>query len=311
LVAEASDAPNVAPQHRFSSLALLAVLAAAVAALIAYLLERFDRRLTTSDDVPRLLGLPLLASIPALSKRDLKKLPPQKAQPVGFLEQNSHSSFAEALRVLWVNLSHGPQEDRPRTIVITSALPGEGKTSTALCLARTAASARSRVVLVDCDLRRRSLNYLLGLEPRRGIVDVLNGVCTLEEAIGHDPLSGADVLPATAADNDASSLFSTNAMRTLLGQLAERYDLVILDSAPVLPFADSRTLASIADGAIIVTRSGKSDSLASRAAANHLENVGATILGVVFNAVSQKPLGSRSYVDSVYFDYARRKAYTV
>lgn len=309
LVASATTTPTLVPGHRAMTLSLVAAIAGVLALLTALVFEQLDRRLRSSDDIPRLLRLPLLATVPKLSARDLRGLQPQMAQPVGFLLENPRSRFAEALRVLWINISHSPRDMRPRIIAVTSARGGEGKTSMALCLARTVSSTQRRVLLVGCDLRRRSLNQYLGIEPAWGIVDVLNNRCDLSQAIGYDSISGADVLAGTYADGGESDIFSSPATRDLLIKLSESYDLVILDTAPVLSFAEGRTLAALADGTLIVTRSGRSDSMASRAAAAQLESVGARILGVVLNGVRSDPLGGNAYSDSLYFDYARKGAY--
>jgi capsular exopolysaccharide synthesis family protein len=191
---------------------------------------------------------------------------------------------------------------------VTSALPNEGKTTTAVSLARIAAMAGSNVVLVDCDLRRRSATNGLGLQVDQGLTEVLFKSCTLEEALQMDEESGCAVLPLAQAEFTPRDLFGSQAMRQLLDTLRARYDMVILDSAPVIPIADTRVLAGLSDAVILVVRWGKTPAHALRQAVNRLTTHGGQIVGVVLsgteqNLVSRLIYDKREYGGDLYSSY--------
>src|SRR5262249_37188060 len=157
------------------------------------------------------------------------------------------SAFAEAFRVLRATILYGPGEQSRKLIAITSALPNEGKTTAALCLARTTAMSGEKVILLDCDLRRRGLNDLLSIAPEVGLVDVLNGRRTWTSVVRRDEASGAHILPSRPGDFLTKDVLGSEAMTRLLAELTDAYDMVLLDCAPVLAVAETRALARLSD----------------------------------------------------------------
>lgn len=307
----ASAAPAVSPSSRtlIMTTLLFAALGAALGVITALLVEHFSTTLETSEDVGEKIGQPLLTSIPELRHADLRSLDLEQRHPAGFLAAKPLSAFAEALRLLRARIAYsaGPQT---KVIAITSALPKEGKSSTSLCLARVAALGGLRTMLIDCDLRRRSLNHLLNIEPQNGILQVLRGETAWKSAAGEDELSGAHVIPAAGDGFTAEDVFGSVAMRQLLEELRSTYDLIILDCAPVLTLADVRDIASLADGAVVVARKGKTPIVALRQAVNELEAINASIIGVALNGVDLRTPGRYSYADPLYFTHAQRGMYT-
>ena len=272
----------------------------------ALLLEPFRNVLSSPEDVETKTGYPALVSIPVVSNRDLRTLPIKERHPAGYLLANPMSAFAEAFRVLKTSIGYAGNEKPSKVIAITSAIPSEGKTTTAFCLARTAATAGQKVILVDCDLRRRSLNELLDISPREGLVEVLTQKKDWKAVVGTDEASGAHVIPS--AETSAFSprdLFSTDAMEDLIDELSSIYDLVVLDCAPVLAVADARVVVTHADAVILACRWAKTHEKAVMAALQQLKGSSTRIVGLALNLVDPKAPGKSSYYDSLYYGDAK------
>jgi capsular exopolysaccharide synthesis family protein len=285
---------------------LAGALGAVAGALAAFLAEQFSRTLQTADDVERKVGVSILTSIPHLRRTSLAKLPAPERHPAGFAVAKPMSAFAEAMRVLRARIVHSSIADGVKIVAVTSAAAGEGKSSIALSLARVTALSNRKAIILDCDLRRRSLNHLLCIAPRAGITQVLRGEVDWRAVTGRDEVSGADVLPAAEEDLVSEELFNSNAMSALMRELSSVYDLIVIDCAPVLTLADVRDLSAQVDGVIVVARRNVTATRALQAAVNELRAVGATILGVAFNDIDISSPGRLSYSDPLYFSHAER-----
>lgn len=303
------SAPASRPLLTFALLA--AALGAFAGALAAFLAEQFDTRIHSAEDVESKAGADMLTSIPLLSPRDLAMLPEIERHPAGFVAAKPLSAFAEAIRVLRMRILHAGWSQKVRVVAVTSPLPGEGKSSTALCLARVCAFSGQKVLLIDCDLRRRSLNHLLSIDPQVGIMQVLRNEAPWAAAVGVDEASGAHVLPAAGDCYTAEDVFGSDSMKTMLRSLSESYDLVILDCAPVLALAEVRDVAALADGVVMVARRGRTDAMALQTALNELKAVRAPVLGVALNGVDMRSPGRSSYADPLYFSHAEAGMYTL
>jgi Mrp family chromosome partitioning ATPase len=308
-VVTSASTPNQ-PASRSAGLMLLlaGAIGLALGALAAFLADQFTTTLQTSEEVEK-MGAPLLTSIPLLGATHLRSLPSTERHPAGFIAAKPMSAFAEAIRMLRAKIAHAGYSRDVRVVAMTSALPGEGKSSTALSLARVAALSGRKVMLVDCDLRRRSLNHLLCIEPSAGVLQVLRGEVDWRTVAGRDEPSGAHVLPAATDEATAEDVFNTEAMRKLLKELSEAYELVILDCAPVLTLAEVRDLAALSDGVVLVARRNRTARAAVQTALSELRSTGASILGVAFNCVDVSAPGRLSYADPLYFNHAGRDVY--
>lgn len=299
--------PPVAPSkpNLTSGLLMALLLAGLAGAGIALLLETLDATVSSAEDAERKLGVPAIASVPVLRPNDLKGLAPHRRSPEDYLVDKPASAFAEALRVLKTSLTHARVDRRPKVIAITSAVPEEGKTTMSICLTRIAAMSGQRVILVDCDLRRHSLSGNIARDARVGILDVLSGDRSWRDAVVQDPESAAHIIPALAARFTPREVFDSQAMQRLMEELRGAYDLVILDSAPVLAVAETRTVAGHADVALVVVRSSKTPAGATRTAIGELQHAGADVAGVAINMIDPRRPGRGTYGDSLYYSYGR------
>lgn len=282
-VAEASrpSAP-FAPNVRTSTAAGIA-LGLALGVALALLRELTDTKVRNARDVQRVTPAPLLGAI-GVEPRS-RKAPVMRDAPT--------SGLAESYRRLRANLDYLRVESRLQSIVVTSAVPGEGKSTTALNLALAMAEGGARVLLVDADLRRPSIARVTGLEGAAGLTTVLIGAATAQDVTQVWGPSNLHVMTSGGIPPNPSQLLSSTAMERLLEQLVEAYDLVILDVAPLVPVADPAIVARLTDGALVVAgcRRVRRPQLAEAMTA--LETAGARCLGVVLNRVARSADGTR------------------
>ena len=297
------SAPNI-PKGLGVSFALAVV--AAMMSLFAA--EALEAGFATADDIEQTLGVASLPSIPLLSSTIRMRRPPS---PVNFVVDKPLSAFTESFRTLKTGLvSAGGDGREVKVIMLTSALPGEGKTTTSICLARTIAMTGTKVVIVDCDLRRRSIAQYLKTSVDGGLLEVMDGKISLDDALVHDATAGGCILPLSrqmAAHRDA---FSTPAFDNLLAELRNRFDVVLLDAPPVLPVADARVLATKSDVTGLLVRWRKTPRRAVEAALRELEAVGAEVAGVSLTQVDVIAQARAGYGDTGYYYRAYSAYYT-
>jgi tyrosine-protein kinase len=269
-------APASLPGKPFSpSITRLAGLGMAAGLLlgivIAFLRETLDSTVRDSADAGELAGLATLGAIP----RDLPREPlPAVSRP--------RSARAEAYRQVRTTLIN-TQHPRLRTMAVTSASVGEGKTSIATNLAAAFSRAGHRVVIVDADLRRPCVATFFGLKPEHGLTDVLAGTCSLPAALTLADDGRLAVLTSGAPPANPSEALAGLAMKRVLRQLAEEYDYVLVDTPPVLPVSDPLVLAPLADGVILVIQPGRTTRDRVKRTIKALDQVSAMIVGVVSN----------------------------
>lgn len=266
------------------NLIIALVLGSALGALAVMIVEMLEQSFRTPEDVQERLNLTCLGQVPFLDRRT-RTVDGELLTPETFVLKRPLSAFGEALRSVRAGVFFASPDRKVKVVAVTSALPDEGKTTTSISLARISALAGSKTVLVDCDLRRRSATHCIGLEVEKGLTEVLFRTATLNDVIQKDPGSGVDIIPLAQAEFTPRDLFGSDAMRTLIEALRSRYDVIILDSAPVLPVSDTRVLASVADSVLMVVRWGKTPTPVVRNAIEQLRAHGANIAGVVLEGV--------------------------
>jgi polysaccharide biosynthesis transport protein len=295
IVSEAA-APTAPSSPRPLLAITIALLAGLIAgALAAFGVEALDDTVKSADDIEQGVGVPALAVVPTISKKALRLMAPEDRHPSGYLVEKPLSPFAESFRVLRTSLIYADLQRDTKVVAITSALPGEGKTTCALSLARVAALGGQRVAIIDCDLRRRSLNTVLDIHPRSGLLEVLGGAKSWHEVRGIDEPSGAHVIPLAETPLTPRDMFSLPALERLLDRLRSEYELIILDCAPVLVAADARLVVGQADAAILVARWRKTKIIEAEEAVRQLQPSGVKVLGVAINQFNPLAPGWKRY----------------
>ena len=311
--ADARVVAHAVPPARQSSpnvmLALaLSVIVGAGAGLAAVVIaEIMDAGLATSDDIERKIGLASVASIPLMSS--VAEPGERGIQPIDYVLRKPLSGFAEAFRSLRTSILYAVPGQQGKIVILTSALPGEGKTTTSICLARVAAQAGSKVLLLDCDLRRRAVTRTLGLTPETGLAEVVHGTTSFENAVVLDQASGAYVLPLASSASSTEDIFGMPAMDQLLARARASFDLIILDTAPVLALADTRILAGKTDLVVLLARWRKTPARAIGASVRLLQQANAQIAGVALTQVDMNAQSKHGYGDAGYYYDEYKKYY--
>lgn len=266
------------------ALGLLAGLALGLAQ--ALLRESLDSGVRSADDLRASTDAAVLA------------LMPHDRNPTLVVRSDPRGARAESFRRLRTNLQFFDMADGLRTVAVTSALRGEGKSTVAANLALALAEAGSRVVLVDGDLRRPSVAGYLGVEGSVGLSTVLIGRASLADVVQPWGEPHLHVLPAGAVPPNPSELVGSASMVWVLRELAAEYDFVVVDTPPLLPVTDAAILARLVDGAIMVAGAGRVRRHDLEGALAALETVGARLLGVVLNHLSHRQRDAYLYADA-------------
>ena len=281
------------------ALGLVLGLGAGVGAV--FLREAFDSGLTTADGVETQLELPYLGGIPDLASVAKDDPAARELNPIDYVVRKPLSSFAESFRNLRTSVSFSRRGQPVQVVAITSTVPGEGKTTSSWCLARTAALAGSSVVLVDCDLRRRTASHMIKEPPRIGLIEVIHGQATLDEALVDDAATPLKILPLSRSAQTVRDVFGTPEMTQVLADLRTRFDLVILDTAPVIAVAETRVMGQEADAVVLLARWRKTPKKAIESALRALNSTGAYVAGVSLTMIDMKAQEKYGYGDSGYY----------
>jgi capsular exopolysaccharide synthesis family protein len=219
------------------------------------------------------------------------------------IEQYNNASPAlhDAIKTLRTNISFSSMDKEIKTIVVTSVMPQDGKSSLTLFLGIAMAEGGQRTLVIDCDCRRPMLQNYLKVRPQYSLVDVLSKRVGVDEAIVHTGCGGLDLLSTVVLANPVEVLGSKR-FRYVIDDLTRKYDIILLDMPPLGSFIEAAILAAYADGTLLVLKSGRSDATAAQAVVTQLEKAQARILGVALNAVDM------SHDDYTYSDYYYRDA---
>jgi capsular exopolysaccharide synthesis family protein len=278
--AQTPTSPSSPKPVQDALLGLAAGLALGLAA--AFLRDNLDDKLGSKEAAEHIAGAPVLAMTPVVTSW-------RRQSPLVVAAVEPTSPAAESYRSLRTSLQFARQEGRLRSIVVTSPGVGEGKTATLANLGVVFAQAGERVVLVSCDLRRPRIGEFFGVAEQAGLTSVLLGQRTLEESVlpvpGFDRLS---LLPAGPVPPNPAELLHSSRAQDVFACLRERFDLVLIDSPPLLPVTDAAILSRYADATLMLAAAGQTRRGDLQRAVEKLDQVGATILGVVLNKVTRQ-----------------------
>ena len=247
-----------------------------LAYLVVMVRMRLDTRIRRPEDITDVTDLGLMGTIPR--SRDLR----QRLHSEDLLR----GAVGESLRHLRTNLMFADPDHPPRSVAVTSPMPGEGKSTVSALLARALAMRGEPVVLVDGDLRRPMVATLFDVANGVGLTQVLSGAVPLDEAVADTDTVGLKVLPAGRIPHNPSEVLGSARMRDLLTELAKDH-IVVVDAPPALPVTDAMILAQRVDGLLVVTHMGSSRKESLRRVLQLAANVNARVFGVVLNGIPQ------------------------
>lgn len=243
----------------------------------ALLVEHFDSRIKTPDDIPTHLRLPWLGMLPLVAKRDLTHVQMKADVPAG---------FAESFRALRTNVLFATADVTCRIVMVTSTGPGEGKSTVASHLAVGLAEAGQRVLLVDADMRKPRVHELFGIPQEPGLSNFLVGLTGEREIFRAGPADGLQVVTAGHISPNAAELAGTPRFRGFLESQAVDFDWIVIDVPPVMAVTDAAVVARLATGVLFVVGSEMTSRYAAKTAIARLHQVGARLLGAVLNRVA-------------------------
>jgi polysaccharide biosynthesis transport protein len=312
-----ADEARPAAKPVFPSLRLNMLLALLFATLLgvgtAVLTDMLDNTVRDPEQITRTLKTDVVGTLPAVkdikgligtahvtTAQGLVKYGEKEAGRDGY---KAISSYEESIRTLRNSILLGDFDRRLRSLLVTSATPGEGKTTTAVHLAVAHSDQKKRTLIIDCDLRRPSVHQKLNIHPSNGLSNVLTDEIGWRDAIMKlDQHPDLDIIAAGPPSRRASDLVGTR-MVELLEEASKEYDLIIVDSPPLLGFAEPLQIATATDGVIVVTRAGQTSRKAVATVINTLTRLRANVVGVVLNQVKQ------GMSDSYYYYGYYRKYY--
>jgi succinoglycan biosynthesis transport protein ExoP len=317
-VVDEADAPTVATKPRKRLAVGLAVLGGLALGVVVMLIVRLlDRTLSGAEDLAN-LGLTVLGVVPQLEsnspvaptpRRRRRQSPGAAGDRVGLeILRSPRSAFAECFRLIRTNVTFLAVGRPLKTLLVTSAGPGDGKTTVSINLCAAFAQNHMRVLLVDADLRRPNVHRALDLPNDRGVSTILVGEATLEECIHETEIPGLHVITAGAMPPNPSELLNGQPFAKLLEEMLPKYDRVVFDSPPVGVVADGLVIASVVSGTILVARPGLTHRDLLQQSLAQLKAADTRVLGCVVNAVKQRDLtygsGSYHYTASGYYGAA-------
>ncbi|TVQ96277.1 MAG: polysaccharide biosynthesis tyrosine autokinase [Desulfovibrionales bacterium] len=268
----------------------------------AFLLEALDRGFRTAEQLERATGLPVLGMIPAVARR--------KGFPDEYVLDKPHSAIAEALRGVRTAVHLCNVDKPPKTVMVTSSMPMEGKSTLCLSMGHLTALSGVKVLLIDADLRRAALTKRVTIDslPNARLEDVLLGEAELQDALVVDKVSGLHLILAKGRTASAGVLLGSQRMADLLQNLSETYDLVLIDTPPVMGVADAWSLARSVDALVYVVRWSETPREMVRSALNQMKNLDIKVRGIVMTQVDVRQQARYGYGGYGYF-YGKYKKY--
>lgn len=264
------------------------------------LLERLENTIRSAETLERLSGGVVLSLIP------MEKVPLDV--PEDIILDNPLSQVAESLRTLRNAISLIDVDKPPRVVMVTSSLPGEGKTFLSSTLARSALDGYERILLIDGDLRRPRVHKVFGLENGAGLADVVSGAARLEDVVQRDPRTRVEILTAGRRSPSPMDLLRSQHMASFIEHVRQRYDLIIIDTPPFAPLADAQILAKLVDKIILAVRWGETPIPVFRNVMTLMARLQVPLAGTVLTQVDMERYAVYGYGGYGYY-YHRYGAY--
>lgn len=261
--------------------------------------EALNSQINSGDDIEGTFKVPFLGNFPRLSGAARK-------DPAAYLLANPMSNYAESFRNLRASIIFAEVDEATKTVAITSSQPDEGKTTITYGLGRMSSMSGSKTLIIDGDFRRKQLSETaLDEGPEFGFLELLFGECNLEQAVTVEKNTGLHILPLTADRYTPRDVFGSNAFDQILADLQTVYDLIIIDTGPLLLLAETRVLTSKVDQVVVVSRWLKTNRAALKHTLSILKEFRANIAGVLINQVDMNKYHRQGYGHSGYDAYEK------
>ncbi len=283
IIDRAEFAYKVSPNSQ-RNLKLAVVIGLMLGLGLAFLFEYLDNTIKTPGEVEQIMKVPYLGMIPLLDVNGTGSQANGKFSELVVISQPK-TVASESYRSIRTRVVFSSPEHPPQTILITSSTGEEGKTITAANLAVTMAQTGSKVVMLDCDMRKPRLHHLFGLDRDKGVSNVLVGDMNLFDVVVKTEVPNLNAIACGPIPPNPSELLGSNAMVGMLGELSETYDRIIIDSPPLVAVTDAIVLSGVVDGTVLVLRANSTSKDVARTGVSHLKAVNANMLGIILNRV--------------------------
>jgi polysaccharide biosynthesis transport protein len=285
------------------NLAFGIMLGLALAGFAGLVTELLDSYLSSPEEVEMVAGVPYIGQIPLLPAAG--SFTKARVKPAEYLIDKPHSGFAEAYRHLRASIMFADIDKAAKTVAVVSSLPSEGKTSMTFCLGRMAAMSGTKTIVIDGDIRLRQLTEISGVNAEAGLLEYLFGEARLAEAVHTDEKTGLHILPLTDRKHTPRDVFGSRAFDALLNMLQQTYDLIIIDTGPILLMAETRVVTSKVDQVVVATRWRKTNRGTLRETMKILRDFHANVAGVVLTFVDLRKRAHHAYTSADYKAYSK------
>ncbi len=272
----------------------------ALALVLVFLVDRLNIAFRTTDELERRTGQAVIGTIPMVPVSRQRAI-------LQYLVEKPTSSFAESVRNLRTSILLANVDSPPQVIMVTSSLPGEGKTTVCVSLAQISEALGKRVLLVECDIRRRTFRYCFDLpDGGGGLLSVLSGARQLDDVIHVDQATGLHVLPGEESSVNAADIFSSHRFAEFIGEMRRHYDFIFIDTPPVLAVPDARVIAKIADAVIYCVRWNRTARETVVEGLRFFAQINVRIAGMVLSQVNVNKMARYGYSGYGYYRGAAR-----
>jgi capsular exopolysaccharide synthesis family protein len=279
-VVDAAEVPAVPVSPKLIlNLALGLLLGIVTAAMVVLAREHLFDMVRTPDDVVGRLGIPVMGAVPPTENDVMADL------------LDAKSAVSEAFSAIRTSMSFASAKGFPRSLLVTSTQASEGKSTASFALSTSLAKLNKRIIIIDADLRRPNVHRLIGVPNGQGITEILAGETTIEAATIHDVRDNIDVITAGRIPTNPTDLLASKQFTNLIRELEQRYDHVMIDSAPVLGLADAPIVASQAERTLFVAESGRTRVRGAASALDRLTGTGGKVIGMVLSRFDPEALG--------------------
>jgi capsular exopolysaccharide synthesis family protein len=279
------------------------MLGLALAGLVGLVLELLDNFISSPEEAEQVAGVPYIGQIPLLPAAGA--FTKSRIKPAEYLIDKPHSGFAEAYRHLRASIMFADIDKAAKTVAVVSSLPSEGKTSMSYCLGRMAAMSGTKTIVIDGDIRLRQLTEISGVKCEAGLLEYLFGEARLADAVQTDEKTGLHILPLSDRKHTPRDVFGSRAFDAMLNMLQQSYDLVIIDTGPILLMAETRVVTSKVDQVVVATRWRKTTRNTLRETMKILNDFHANVAGVVLTFVDLRKKAHHDYTAANYKAYAK------